>query len=127
MARHIDFEGVDSDSEVLPPVSKKTKTTKSNIVKNVDHYNVQKLSWLCSNWTQLGLKEDVSMYRKMLLNVRCSKESWPYGVQDVSYERVGLPFGRLIPTSMAYIMMNKQVRQTIADNKYVDIDFVNCH
>jgi hypothetical protein len=127
MAHHLDLQGSDSDSEVLPPVSKKTKTTKTNTVKNVEHYNVQKLIWLCSNWKNLGLKEDVSMYRKMLLNVRCSKESWPYGVQDVSYERVGLPFGRLIPTGMAYIMMNKQVRQTIADNKYVDIDFVNCH
>jgi len=127
MDRLADFSGPDSDSEVVAPVSKKSKVDKQKAHKNIEHYNVQKLIWLFAQWKSLGLQEDVSVYRKMLLNVRCSKEMWPYGSQDVSYERSGLSFGRLTPTSMAYILMNKRIRQTIADNKYVDIDFVNCH
>ncbi len=127
MDRLAEFSGPDSDSEVVAPVSKKSKVDKQKAHKNIEHYNVQKLIWLFAQWKSLGLQEDVSVYRKMLLNVRCSKEMWPYGSQDVSYERSGLSFGRLTPTSMAYILMNKRIRQTIADNKYVDIDFVNCH
>jgi hypothetical protein len=116
-----------SDYDDRPPKQKRSKKNHDKSHKHVEHYNVQKLIWLIHHLKELGFEEDVSIYRKMLLDVRCTKETWPYGEQDVVYERRGLPFGRLVPSSLSFILMNRRVRQTIADGKYADIDFVNCH
>jgi hypothetical protein len=116
-----------SEYEARQPKQKKSKKNVEKAHSQVEHYNIQKLIWIIHHWKELDFEEDVSVYRKMLSNVRCTRETWPYGEQDVLYERKGLSFGRLIPSSLSFILMNRRVRQTIADNKYADIDFVNCH
>jgi hypothetical protein len=122
-----DSSSSSSDIDVRQPKQKRSKKNSEKSHKHVEHYNVQKLIWLIHHWKELGFKEDVSTYRKMLLDVRCTKETWPYGEQEVVYERKGLPFGRLVPSTLSFILMNRRVRQTVADFKYADIDFVNCH
>jgi len=107
---------------------------------SIEYMSCQKLIYLLKNFEHLGLnKKSIhgfdgivpstgikTLYEELAGSLICSPESWPYASHKVEYNKSKLGIGRIIPQSLSYIFMQRQIRYTIADDMYVDIDFVNC-
>lgn len=97
------------------------------VIVSYESYNVKKLLWILEHKTNDIDAATLKRYQDILPEMAISEESWPYGVRKVEYYHGTLGFGRLVPAQFSYILMSKKVRQTIADDQYIDIDIVNCH
>lgn len=104
-------------------MKKHSKTQPIEICKEV--FNVQKLLWI---FHHVPLDEGTKQrYADLLPMIRTDEQRWPYGEVTVHYLPHQLGFGRLCPEEFSLILMSRKIRQTIADDMYADIDFVNCH
>ena len=89
----------------------------------VEHFNIAKL-WYLLEQNKIS---DPTQYLNYLLNAKTSRDQWPYATNKVSFDLPPLGFGRLVPRGLCYILMERSIRATIADNLYVDIDICNAH
>ena len=89
-----------------------------------EYYHIPKLLWMLDN-EKLDLATQ-ERYKNLLLTLEF-EDSFPIGYTTVKYTYGELNFGRLIPSSLSYILMSRRMRQTISNNMYYDLDMVNCH
>jgi hypothetical protein len=72
---------------------------------------------------ETGIK---TLYEEMIGSLDCTPKTWPYGSCKVDYYRSKVGIGRIMPQKLSLIFMRRKIRYTIADQMYVDLDFVNC-
>ena len=101
-------------------MAKRLKT--GPVLYSTEHFNIAKLWYLIEEKVCEG-----SQYLGYMLDCKVSEEHWPYASIRVPYELPQGGLGRLIPKSFCFIQMKREVRATIADGLYLDIDMVNCH
>ena len=89
-----------------------------------EYYHIPKLLWMLDNG-ELDLATQ-ERYKNLLLTLNY-EDSFPIGYVTVKYTYGELNFGRLIPSTLSYILMSRKMRQTISNNMYYDLDMVNCH
>jgi hypothetical protein len=89
-----------------------------------EYYHIPKLLWILDN-DQLDIATQ-ERYKNLLLTLNY-EDSFPIGYATVKYSHSELNFGRLIPSTLSYILMSRRIRQTISNNMYYDLDMVNCH
>lgn len=102
-------------------VAKKPKV--SSCLQAIEHFNIAKLWYLIEE----KKIEDPTKYINYLLEAKTTQTNWPYAVNKVNFDLPILGFGRLVPKSFCFILMERKVRHTIADGLYIDLDMKNAH
>lgn len=116
------FKGIKRKADKIKS-SNVNKLQPIEICKEV--FNVQKLLWIFHN---VALDEATKQrYADLMPLIKTDEQRWPYGELQVHYLPHSLGFGRIAPEEFGLIMMSRKIRQTICDDMYADIDFVNCH
>jgi hypothetical protein len=111
-------------------------------LKEVEHYNLQKLIYIYYNWDKLGndvgkafvngqIVDNITfktIVEKLIIDCKTTDRMWPYCDREVEYRQNStLKQGRFISKNFALINMARPVRHTVAEGLYQDLDVVNCH
>ena len=82
-----------------------------------------------SSWNNFeNEKSQLEAYRTQMVDYEYNN-SKDYGLVPVKYKRAnGMSFGRVYPIkSLSHSSIRKEIRHTICNDIFVDIDIVNCH